>query len=74
MSEVVNGKGWGVKGFDSFDGEYYTVSEGLPSLVAAEAKAKEQLQDIKKQQADAGDLQDRVYIVRPDGSERQFHG
>jgi hypothetical protein len=72
---------WGVDGYDTFEGgdAYYPVSTGLSSedeaLTTASAYMTELDQRQPPQQSggqDAMGIQDRVFIVRPDGSRYRF--
>ena len=73
---------WGVDGYDTFEGgdAYYSVKTGLASEAEARAAASEYLQKLERHQPSEHSggqgpmgIQDRVFIVRPDGSrERVF--
>src|SRR5262245_31069743 len=67
---------WGVDGYDTFEGgdAYYNVTKGLATEAEARAAASEYLRKIEAHQPsehsggqDPYGIQDRVFIVRPDG-------
>ena len=73
---------WGVEGYDTFEGgdAYYTVKKGLGSEAEALIAAAEYMQKLERHQpteTSGGQgpygIQDRVYIVRPDGSKYEFY-
>jgi hypothetical protein len=65
-------RSWKVEGKDGFDSDadYYPVSDGHVSYDAALLAARARLIELDRTQSDAGGqsgIQDRVYIVYPDG-------
>ena len=65
---------WDVEGYDTFSRESYSVKTGLTSYNAALECAKQKLLQIERTQPrassggpDAFGIQDRVFIVHPDG-------
>jgi hypothetical protein len=67
--------GWQVKGWDTFAGESYPIGSYSTEAGAVRA-AQRHLRSLEKSQPTAqsggqapGGIQDRVSIVRPDGSE-----
>jgi len=74
---------WAVEGYDTFEGgpdAYYRVKDGLGSeadaLIAAAAYWKE-LERTQPAESSGGQgpmgIQDRVFIVRPNGSKYRFY-
>jgi hypothetical protein len=66
---------WTLKGYDTFSDEWYPFSGEFESEESAQAAADERLDELERQQPSArsggqgqGGIQDRVYIIRPDGS------
>jgi predicted LPLAT superfamily acyltransferase len=66
-------RGWNLRGWDTFAGESYLVGRYFTEAGARRA-AKRYLRRLEKDQpaAIAGPIQDKVYVVRPDGSEFQL--
>lgn len=70
---------WKLLGYDTFAEEYYTIGSTYNTEEQAKAAAKKKLAELEREQpssssggqAEAG-IQDRVYIVRPDGSRYRF--
>lgn len=70
---------WTVMGYDTFAGEWYPLASGLENEPAAQAAATKHLADLERlQPSDSSggpsDIQDRVYIVGPDGVPVRFLG
>jgi hypothetical protein len=73
---------WGVEGYDTFEGgpdAYYGVKDGLASEEDAQIAAAAYMKELDRTQPAASSggqgpmgIQDRVYIVRPDGSRYRF--
>jgi hypothetical protein len=65
-------RGWNLRGWDTFAGESHLVGRYFTEAGARRA-AKRYLRQLEKGQpaAISGPIQDKVYIVRPDGSEFQ---
>lgn len=69
---------WHVEGKDGFDldADYYLISEH-ESYPAAREAARRVLQELDRSQPCAGGqggIQDRVYLVGPDGAREQVYG
>lgn len=74
---------WSVEGYDTFEGgpdAYYTVKDGLGSEADALIVAANYMTELQRRQPTATSggqgpygLQDRVFIVRPNGSRYQFY-
>ena len=63
---------WKVRGWDTFAGEAYPLGSYFTEVGARRAAQKYLRKLAKEQPAEiSGTIQDKVYIVRPDGSE--FH-
>lgn len=64
---------WKLGGYDTFEGEFYPLEGTYPSEEAAELAAQERLKHLEETQPSSssggqnGGIQDRVYIVTPDG-------
>jgi hypothetical protein len=72
---------WRLEGYDTFEGASYPLKGEYSDEKAARGAAQERLAELERTQPSSssggqGDLgiQDRVYIVRPDGSKYRFHG
>lgn len=72
---------WKLKGYDSFDGDYYPIPGEYETEDLARDAASAKLAGIKKSQPDEqsggsgfGSVQDRIYVVKPDGSSYPFFG
>ena len=73
---------WAVEGYDTFEGgpdAYYPIEDGLGSEAEALIVASAYMTDLERRQPAATSggqgpygIQDRVFIVRPDGSRYQF--
>ncbi len=64
---------WRLLGVDAFAGEDYTIEGEYDTEAKAVAAAEQRLAELEKTQPSAesggqNGLQDRVYVVRPDGS------
>lgn len=57
---------WRIAGLDLFDGTFYDLDGEFATEESAQEAACKRYDELDKTQASAGDLQDRVYIVRPD--------
>jgi hypothetical protein len=71
--------GWGVDGCDTFEGRDYLITTGLASEDEALTAASAYMTELDRRQPpehsggqDALGIQDRVFIVRPDGSRYRF--
>ena len=74
---------WAVDGYDTFEGgpdAYYRVKEGLGSEADALIAAAAYMTELERTQPSASSggqghlgIQDRVFIVRPDGSRYRFY-
>ena len=74
-------KPWKIDGYDAFEGEFYPLPGEFSSQEEAEEAASKRLEDLektqpKKQSGGQGffGIQDRVFIVRPDGTSYRFFG
>ena len=75
---------WSVEGYDTFEGgseAFYTVSSHHETLAQAETSAKkflEELEATQPRESSGGQsregIQDRVYIVHPNGHKTRFLG
>jgi hypothetical protein len=81
MAKVKNGavkKGrWKLEGFDTFSEESYPLDGSFKDEEAARAGARLVLEKLEKTQptrlsGGQDGIQDRVYIIRPDGSKYRF--
>ena len=66
-----------LKGYDPFSSDYYDMGGEFLSLEEAEAAARKELQELEIAQPSAGSggqdgIQDRVYIVHPNGHYVRF--
>lgn len=68
---------WRLEGYDTFEGEGYSLPGTYDTEAEAEAAARARLADLEKMQPSAtsggqgfGGIQDRVYIVGPAGTRR----
>ena len=74
---------WSVEGYDTFEGgpdAYYRVQDGLesePDALIAAAAYMQELERTQPSESSGGQgpmgIQDRVFIVRPDGSKYRFY-
>jgi len=72
---------WKLRGYDTFEEEYYDIEGEHPDEATARKAAQEKLADLNLTQPiessggqeDHG-IQDRIFIVRPDGSTYRFLG
>lgn len=70
---------WKLEGYDAFDEEYYPIEGKWPTEAEAQEAARTKLREIEALQptensggqTDWG-LQDRIFIVRPDGTMYRF--
>ena len=72
-------KKWQIKGYDTFEGTFYSVDGDYESEELAKNAAIERLQELEKDQPTKesggqapGGIQDQVFIVRPGGSSYRF--
>ena len=72
---------WRLRRWDEFEGKYYSLPGSYPTEEAAQQAARERLAELEKTQPSSKSggqgffgIQDRVYIVRPDGSQYRFMG
>jgi hypothetical protein len=72
---------WSVDGYDTFEGgdAYYPVKRGLASEEDARAAASAYLHELERRQPSEHSggqgpmgIQDRVFIVKPDGTRERF--
>ena len=66
---------WRLKGYDTFSGELYALTGEYPDEASAVLAGLSQLDDLEREQPSARSggqkedgIQDRVYVIRPDGS------
>jgi len=64
---------WTLRGYDTFADESYPFEGEFPTQADAELAAHERLQELEIQQPSSSSggqagMQDRVYIIRPDGT------
>jgi hypothetical protein len=71
---------WKLQGYDTFSSEQYPLEGVYPDEPTAQRAADRRLADLERQQPTAtsggqapGGIQDRVYIVRPDGSKYRWN-
>jgi hypothetical protein len=64
---------WTIKGHDTFADEWYPLESGLANEQEAQAAARKHLAEIERLQPQNG-IQDKVYIVGPDGIHVRFFG
>lgn len=57
---------WRLIGYDTFADEYYELPGTYPTREAAEAAERAQEQENKRDQPHAGELRDKVFILRSD--------
>ena len=70
---------WLVKGYDTHEGEYYSIAGEYRSEDEARAAALKKFKEIEETQpidssggqSEMG-IQDRLFIVRPDGSQYRY--
>lgn len=72
---------WHLEGFDTFEGKSYPLPGSYPTEKKAIEAAKKQLAELEKTQPSATSggqssmgIQDRIYIVRPDGTKYRIFG
>lgn len=72
---------WRLEGYDTFDRHYYPIPGHHASEAEAEEAARRRLAELETTQpaSQSGGqgrfgIQDRVYIIAPDGSGRRFTG
>lgn len=70
---------WTLKGLDTFENEYYPLGGEFENEEQALAAAAVCLANIKRTQPDedsggddVGSIQDRVFVVRPDGTQYRY--
>ena len=70
---------WKLKGYDAFEGAFYDIEGEYPTEGEAQQAARKKLQEIEVSQPreDSGgqddeSIQDRVFIVRPDGTQYRY--
>jgi hypothetical protein len=75
------GEKWRLLGYDTFEGEFYTLPDEYPSQAKAEGAAAERLRGLEKSQPSTSSggqgvdgIQDRVHVVRPDGTSYRYFG
>jgi hypothetical protein len=80
MRTIEGGK-WRLEGFDTFEGEEYPLTGEHDTEELAQAAARGRLAELEKSQPSASSggqglygIQDRVFIIRPDGSKYRFMG
>jgi hypothetical protein len=64
---------WRLQGYDTFAREYYALAGEYANEAEAIAAAHRRLAEVEREQPSAtsggqNGIQDRVYVVRPDGS------
>lgn len=74
-------KSWRLEDFDTFEGESYHLEGEYETEETARIAAKKRLEKIEEEQPSSmsggqsfGGIQDRVFIVRPDGTKYRFNG
>ncbi len=72
-------KKWRLFGFDTFSGETYRLPGSYASEAQVNAAARKRLEALEKSQPSESsggqsDIQDRVFIERPDGTRYRFRG
>ena len=72
-------KKWTLEGYDTFEGSSYDLPGEFDSEAEAEKAARAKLNELEKWQPSSSSggqgfegIQDRVYIVSPDGRRRRF--
>lgn len=72
---------WKLEGYDTFDGEYYSLEGEYTSEADARKAAKARLEELEKTQPSdssggqtAMGIQDRVFILGPNGSRYRYTG
>jgi hypothetical protein len=68
---------WKIEGYDTFSRESYALEGEYESQAAAESAALNRLKELEVRQPTAmsggqSGIQDRVYIIRPDGTQYLF--
>ena len=66
-----------LKGYDTFSRDYYEIAGEFPTLQEAEAAARKELQELEisqpsKQSGGQDGIQDRVYVIYPNGQYVRF--
>jgi hypothetical protein len=66
-----------LKGYDPFSSDYYDIGAEFPTLQEAEAAARKELDELEVAQPSAQSggqdgIQDRVYIIHPNGQYVRF--
>ncbi len=72
---------WKLEGYDTFEGEPYPLPGEFDDQKSAEKAAGKRLKKLEISQPksssggqDSAGIQDRVYIIRPDGSKYRYTG
>lgn len=72
---------WKLLGYDTFSGEDYSLAGAYISQRSAEQAAEAQLKELQQTQPDSETggqdeqgIQDRVFVVRPDGTKYRYTG
>jgi hypothetical protein len=80
MTDETTSGTWKLRGYDTFDGEYYTLPGEYPDQASAEQAARARLGGLNHTQPVSssggqgfGGIQDRVFVVRPDGTAYRVH-
>lgn len=68
---------WRLEGYDTFDSEYYSLEgeydDEAGAILAAKARlARLEISQPSSTSGGQAGIQDRVYIVSPDGSRRRY--
>jgi hypothetical protein len=78
---VMPQKKWTLEGFDTFEGEFYPILGEHDTEQEALDAARVKLAEFERDQPSSssggqgpGGIQDRVYIVHPDGPKYRFSG
>ena len=73
MSSIKNGTKWGLQGYDTFEEESYHLDGTYDDEASAKIAGFDRLKYLEESQPTSTSggqkgIQDRVYIVRPDGT------
>lgn len=77
MATKTKGK-FRLEGYDTFEGEPYPLKGSYKTEWEAEAAAQKRLKELERTQPTSssggqdGGIQDRVYLLRPDGTKRRI--